>query len=1005
MPTSDNDELGPDGWEHSAKSEKRGELADVMISERSSTHNVMKMNWMAQSDPRESGTETDFVRATAADIAVHSRVAKFTQERQRHFENWFISMVKPALAMAAVGTAVYMFGGVLYRSRNQGFARDAGYSALLFHAGWIVSLLGSAIAVSGVVVAFVSPNGVVDLNVAMCNSVKSRTVVLGSMVLYSAVCAAKEDAQLYAVAALVALFGLAFPLIIQPTTTMCTSCLLNTIVGSTGLLVWQALDLGSGWPQFLLFALAFVQCASALVLCRVLIFHHWRYAEHIADHGANKEQPYMSPTACLYVVLYFSLLFEFLATAGLGVAMVHERKPDGWYKVAHGSTYVLPLIVLYVVGFDHLFELLSDHFQRNYAELDGAFVAEMLYYDGHEIGDTWWCHRDEPNLAYGEDEFERNWDKGTIVSIDHAAKTMVVGLLDTEEGVEGMALPTKRDTGSKRIRVSGATRTRDANKLKAMGLKGSLGKFKSTLKFFGATNLQMVSGSIKFGNGSFRFPAFGSIAKSQRHSRDSQHDNASSAGPLFGSQAPGTKDSSGRVVQVAAKDQFGDTAGGALTKSSGGRLMNSTQMVGSSLPTIQSDSALSSGHMALDTLAVSQRPGQPVEVGTHAKARKSTLLRNRDAKELPFPLTIELQKAAARKHVLNANTSSRSTTMTSSLGARSLGRMPTLQSLFSAKPLVRAATDSVAVTKGKQQAKAQKVHPKQRTRVVKRGEDMDSRELLEMAKKNLRCIDWSTLTYELMASSPLNSKTNFYEYSRELEEGETEIDYFVSHSWHDDLDTKWAALTQLVEEFKDANGREPTFWLDKVCIDQDNISDGLRVLPVNIMACKSMLVLCGTTYVRRLWCAWELFTLFAFQDKKAAISKITLVPLVDKKSESVALSLELSSDQSRNTEKQAEAEMEHVLEMLLEFDVDLCRMYDPNEESKVRRVIAAVGEEQFNERMQNLERDIFEHRNNTENPNGVRAGRIRKRIYDRVSRSLSRGLTRGESQHVSRSRP
>ena len=53
--------------------------------------------------------------------------------------------------------------------------------------------------------------------------------------------------------------------------------------------------------------------------------------------------------------------------------------------------------------------------------------------------------------------------------------------------------------------------------------------------------------------------------------------------------------------------------------------------------------------------------------------------------------------------------------------------------------------------------------------------------------------------------------------------------------------------------------------LDKVCIDQSNIGDGLKVLPVNVMACRRMLVLCGPTYTqvgrgaphlpiaRRLW--------------------------------------------------------------------------------------------------------------------------------------------------------
>ena len=59
-----------------------------------------------------------------------------------------------------------------------------------------------------------------------------------------------------------------------------------------------------------------------------------------------------------------------------------------------------------------------------------------------------------------------------------------------------------------------------------------------------------------------------------------------------------------------------------------------------------------------------------------------------------------------------------------------------------------------------------------------------------------------------------------------------------------------------------------------MCIDQDNIGDGLKVLPVNVMACNKMLVLCGSTYPSRLWCAWELFTLFSFQGHKQALAKV-----------------------------------------------------------------------------------------------------------------------------------
>ena len=40
----------------------------------------------------------------------------------------------------------------------------------------------------------------------------------------------------------------------------------------------------------------------------------------------------------------------------------------------------------------------------------------------------------------------------------------------------------------------------------------------------------------------------------------------------------------------------------------------------------------------------------------------------------------------------------------------------------------------------------------------------------------------------------------------------------------------------------------------QVCIHQSRIGDGLKALPVNVMACNQMLVLCGPTYPNRLWC-------------------------------------------------------------------------------------------------------------------------------------------------------
>ena len=40
-------------------------------------------------------------------------------------------------------------------------------------------------------------------------------------------------------------------------------------------------------------------------------------------------------------------------------------------------------------------------------------------------------------------------------------------------------------------------------------------------------------------------------------------------------------------------------------------------------------------------------------------------------------------------------------------------------------------------------------------------------------------------------------------------------------------------------------------------------TDGLRCLPVNVMACNPTLMLCGSTYAFRLWCIWVFLTLIA----------------------------------------------------------------------------------------------------------------------------------------------
>ena len=223
--------------------------------------------------------------------------------------------------------------------------------------------------------------------------------------------------------------------------------------------------------------------------------------------------------------------------------------------------------------------------------------------------------------------------------------------------------------------------------------------------------------------------------------------------------------------------------------------------------------------------------------------------------------------------------------------------------------------------------------------------------LLRKAALDLRCLDWEKVSLELLTSdrqrlldippdtpdegSYIELATNTFDLSRPPRDGEV-IDFFLSHSWHDNAKDKWEKLSQFAKAFKSLHGRYPTIWLDKVCIDQNNIAEGLRVLPVNVTACAKMLVLCGPTYPERLWCAWELCTLFSFLSMEAALARIVLLPI-----DSTAF---------------GEPQETSSLEKLQRFDVAEARCYDPNEEKVLRKIIGAVGKDHFNMRIRELGR-------------------------------------------------
>eukprot|EP00928_Gymnodinium_smaydae_P026677 TRINITY_DN20877_c0_g1_i1.p1 TRINITY_DN20877_c0_g1~~TRINITY_DN20877_c0_g1_i1.p1 ORF type:complete len:609 (+),score=81.02 TRINITY_DN20877_c0_g1_i1:40-1866(+) len=158
------------------------------------------------------------------------------------------------------------------------------------------------------------------------------------------------------------------------------------------------------------------------------------------------------------------------------------------------------------------------------------------------------------------------------------------------------------------------------------------------------------------------------------------------------------------------------------------------------------------------------------------------------------------------------------------------------------------------------------------------GRDID--EVMSDAKARCRTVSLDRVTKESMTSNTPAQEAIVAALATPTLLGE--IDTFVSHSWHDDFESKWNALQIWREEFKAHHGREPHCWIDKYCIDQNNISIDLMCLPIYLAGSRSLLVLLGETYLQRLWCIMEISTFIIMGGSLEAIhlSRVT-TPSVD----------------------------------------------------------------------------------------------------------------------------
>ena len=159
------------------------------------------------------------------------------------------------------------------------------------------------------------------------------------------------------------------------------------------------------------------------------------------------------------------------------------------------------------------------------------------------------------------------------------------------------------------------------------------------------------------------------------------------------------------------------------------------------------------------------------------------------------------------------------------------------------------------------------------------------------------------------------------------------IDYFLSHAWADAPAGKLAALRSFLT--RTGGG---SLWFDKVCINKCVEADAARAiaaLPVNVAACSKVLVLLGPEYLKRIWCVWELQSVFTFCIKELAVERIALV-VVDGGGGGGGAPFDVTP------------------ETFSRWSLDEAHCFDPNEEFRLRRLVHDIGPERFTESVRNL---------------------------------------------------
>jgi len=110
------------------------------------------------------------------------------------------------------------------------------------------------------------------------------------------------------------------------------------------------------------------------------------------------------------------------------------------------------------------------------------------------------------------------------------------------------------------------------------------------------------------------------------------------------------------------------------------------------------------------------------------------------------------------------------------------------------------------------------------------------------------------------------------------------LDAYVVHSNYDDAPAKWVALECWRINFRSkSRAREPTLFIDRVCMAPAlyRRPAAVEATPVYLGGAKSLLVLAGETFARRLWCVTEVLLFLSLGGSPSQVHVATLATDAD----------------------------------------------------------------------------------------------------------------------------